>query len=384
MSNDSYVEESSRGWFSRIGDSIKGILFGLLLFIVAFPLLWWNEGRSVERYKSLEEGQGVVISVAATAADPVNNGKLVHTQGLAETDEMLTDDIFGVSANAIKLQRQVSMYQWQEDVKTETKEKVGGTETTKKTYTYQKEWSSDFINSGKFKRSGHDNPPMPFQSKSLAAKQVLLGAFKLNASQINQIGGATELTIDNATPPAELNGKIVSETGNVFYLGDNSGNPQIGDLKVSFTTVNPQDISVVAQQQGNSFSPYQTETGGTIDLLESGLVDAKSMFAIAQQENTLLTWAIRAGGFFMMWLGLSLIFKPLSVLAAVLPFLGNLVAMGTGILALLISLPCTMITVALAWIAYRPLLAGALIAIAAVAIIAMKFMPRRNLAPQYS
>ncbi len=56
MDNDSFTEVSSQGWFSRIGDSIKGILFGIFLFIAAFPLLWWNEGRSVERYNSLKEG----------------------------------------------------------------------------------------------------------------------------------------------------------------------------------------------------------------------------------------------------------------------------------------------------------------------------------------
>jgi hypothetical protein len=40
-----------------------------------------------------------------------------------------------------------------------------------------------------------------------------------------------------------------------------------------------------------------------------------------------------------------------------------------------------MLTIAFAWIAYRPLLAGGLIAIAVIAIVAMKFMPRKNRVP---
>ncbi|NOQ35491.1 MAG: hypothetical protein GQ569_06295, partial [Methylococcaceae bacterium] len=159
MDNDSFSEVTSENWFSRIGNSIKGILFGIILFIAAFPLLWWNEGNSVKTYRSLKEGQGAVISVSSATVDPANNGKLIHTQGLANTEEVLRDDVFGVSATAIKLVRNVSMYQWKEDVKTETKEKVGGTKETKKTYNYNKDWSSSEISSSNFKRSsGHSNP----------------------------------------------------------------------------------------------------------------------------------------------------------------------------------------------------------------------------------
>ncbi len=78
MGDDSFSEVTSENWFSRIADSIKGILFGIILFIVAFPLLWWNEGNSVKTYRSLKEGQGVVISVSSDMVDPANNAKLIH------------------------------------------------------------------------------------------------------------------------------------------------------------------------------------------------------------------------------------------------------------------------------------------------------------------
>lgn len=376
---DDYTEITSESWFSRIADSIKGILFGFILFIIAFLLLWWNEGNSVERYNSLKEGQSIVVSVAATAVDPANNGKLVHTQGMATTEEILQDNEFGVSAPAIKLQRVVAMYQWKETEKSETKEQVGGSKTTKKTYSYDKDWSDDEINSSQFKQaSGHSNPSMPYKSQTFQAQDVSLGAFKLNADQISRVSGEQDFSIQNVQAPAQLAGQKLTATGTGFYLGNNAASPQIGDLKISFKVVKPADVSIVAQQQGNSFAAYPTKAGSTVDLLEMGLMDANAMFAIAQSENTLITWAIRIGGFLLMWIGLSMMLKPLSVLAAVLPFLGDLIAMGTGIFAFLLSLPFTMITIAVAWIAYRPLLAGVLIAVALGAVVTMKFMPRRN------
>ncbi|MEI6707560.1 MAG: TMEM43 family protein [Methylococcales bacterium] len=379
MSDDSYTEVTEQSWFSRIGESIKGILFGFLLFIVAFPLLWWNEGRSVDRYNSLKEGQGMVISVPADAVNPSNDGKLVHTQGLATTQDILQDMVFSVAVPAIQLQRHVAMYQWKETEKSETQEKVGGSKTTTKTYSYDKTWSDEQINSSQFKKvAEHNNPPMSYKSQTFQAQNVSLGAFKLNANQIGRLSGEQDFPVQNVQAPAQLAGKNLNNTGTGFYLGNNPADPQIGDLQISFKIINPSNISLVAEQTGNSFSAYQTKAGSDIDLLEMGLLDANALFAIAERENTFITWGIRIAGFLLMWIGLSMILKPLSVLAAVLPFLGDLIAMGTGLFAFLLSLPFTTITIAIAWIVYRPLLAGILIAVAVLSLVAMKFTPRSH------
>jgi len=53
-------QKSRTRWFSRIGESIKGLLFGGVLFLGSFPLIWWNEGRAVQTYESLQEGRGAL------------------------------------------------------------------------------------------------------------------------------------------------------------------------------------------------------------------------------------------------------------------------------------------------------------------------------------
>ena len=123
---DSYREVTSQGWFSRIFDSIKSVLVGLLLFVVSFPLLFWNEGRAVETAKSLQEGAKTVVSVSADAVDQGNAGKLVHMSGQATPTETLEDPDFGVSASVIRLVRKAEMFQWEEEKKSETKTKLGG------------------------------------------------------------------------------------------------------------------------------------------------------------------------------------------------------------------------------------------------------------------
>ncbi|MCY2994909.1 MAG: hypothetical protein NTY19_44665 [Planctomycetota bacterium] len=61
--SDSFSEVTSQSWFSRLGNAIKGVLLGIILFVVAFPLLWWNEGRAVKTAKGLKEAGGAVVAV---------------------------------------------------------------------------------------------------------------------------------------------------------------------------------------------------------------------------------------------------------------------------------------------------------------------------------
>ena len=94
--------------------SIKSVLFGALLFVAAFPTIFCNEGRAVQTARSLDEGAGVVTSISPGLVDPTLEGRLVHLSGATRTDEVLEDKEFGVSANAIKLIREVEMFQWEQ------------------------------------------------------------------------------------------------------------------------------------------------------------------------------------------------------------------------------------------------------------------------------
>ncbi|MCK5728133.1 MAG: TMEM43 family protein [Methylococcales bacterium] len=378
MNNDSFTDISRENWFSRMGSSLTGIFFGIVLFIAAFPLLWWNEGHSVERYDSLNEGQELVISVSSELIDLENNGQLIHTQGLASSQDVLKDEVFNVSATAIKLVRHISMYQWNEHKTTETTEKIGGTKETKTTYTYEKEWSNHQIESSQFKRLGHTNPTLPFPYKTWKAKNVTVGHFKLNPSQINRITQKSTLSLHSFTAPKTLADKKVAIMGDHFYLGTSEGDPAIGDMKIHFQMVSPMEITVMAQQKGDSFIAYETKAGSPIDFLKSGNIEAKTLFTLAHEENTIMTWALRIAGLLLMWGGLSLILQPLAMLANVVPLLGNIVEIGTKILAFLITIPCAFITIAIAWIAYRPLLAGGLIVVSVLALIAIKLMSHKN------
>ena len=63
-----------------------------------------------------------------------------------------------------------------------------------------------------------------------------------------------------------------------------------------------------------------------------------------------------------------MIFNPLSVLGDVIPLVGTIIGAGTGLVAFILGLAWSLIVIAIAWVRYRPIVAGILIAIAAVLI----------------
>ncbi|MGB5686558.1 MAG: TMEM43 family protein [Candidatus Electrothrix sp.] len=374
MSDDSFTEVTNQSWFSRIGGAIKGIIFGFILFIIAFPLLFWNEGRAVKTYKTLKEGGGAVISVLADQVDANNEGKLIHVTGKATTEDILTDSVFGVSDNALRLRRKVVMYQWQERSESETKKKLGGGTETVTTYSYSKGWEDNVISSSSFKKpEGHENPgAMPYASEEQTAGRVTLGAFTLSSSQVNRINRFEPLSVGSDTQQSQQTEDLdsrMTRQANGFYLGADPASPQVGDVRIQFEAVAPTEVSIVAQQSGSRLESYRTQVGGDIDLLQVGAHTAEAMFEKAQSDNTILTWAMRAGGFVLMMIGLSMIFKVFSVLADVLPFLGSIVEAGTGFMAFLLAGVLSLITIAVAWIVFRPLLGIILLAVAVGLIV---------------
>jgi hypothetical protein len=97
------------------------------------------------------------------------------------------------------------------------------------------------------------------------------------------------------------------------------------------------------------------------------------MFKQAEDQNRMLTWILRLIAFLLMAFGLGLIFNPLATFADVIPIVGSFLRGGIGFFAMMVALPLSFLTIALAWLSYRPVLALALVALA----VGMVFLARQ-------
>lgn len=390
------TETQTTSYFSRIGNSFRGILVGIVMFIVAFPLLFWNEGRAVKRARALTAGARAVISVPASPIDAANEGKLVFVTGNTVTSDILTDSLLGISEPGIRLSRKVEMYQWRENSKTKTEKKTGGSETKTTVYTYELAWSDSLENSSEFKEQGHDNPAaMPCSSEEFQAANVTLGDFTLAESQINLLGPEKPYRFPETFKAPEALGAVLNqgylyipvekvsglygaavstpapapaaENAAPVAVRDPVMKPAVGDIRISYTLAQAGPVSVVARQTGNTFTAYP-QNESTIMLLENAASTPEVMFQNAQNANKMMTWILRIVGFLLMFMGISSVLRPLSVLADVIPFIGSMVGAGNSVIAFLIAAPCSLVTIALAWVFYRPVLGIFLLLLAGAAV----------------
>ncbi len=381
----SYTEVTRQSWISRMGGAFKGILAGLLLFIGSFILLGWNEYRSVKEYRGLNQMESVAVALESPSYNEVNDGVPVHFSGMATTTETLNDPTFLVSAQALKLRRVVEMYQWKENKTPRTETKVGGAEETVTEYTYERVWSEGQISSSSFYSNIHPdtgeqmvNPSMMYSSETYTAENVTVGDFTLSASLKARISGSEALPVNQIPPSANFPANAIIRDGGYYIpasLMGATGGPQIGDYRIRFEVVRPATVTVVAVQNSNrSLTPYMED----FELLSMGEFTLAQMFEQAQAARATLTWILRLVGFAMMFIGLNMILRPLSMLTEVIPLLGRITGGILSFICFILALVLSLITIGIMWIAVRPLLGGAILAVAAGIFLLIFFIRKKK------
>jgi len=384
-------EVTYESWGGRLMNSIKGVLIGIILFIVAFPVLFWNEGRAVDRAQQIATAEGGAVHIDdPSTLDESMQGKLVHMSGLANTEETLVDDKFNIEANAITLQRVAEMYQYKEKSQTKTEKKIGGGTKKTTTYSYDKVWSGSPIDSSDFHDTNYRNKnpkSMPVKSWSRTASLVTLGAYQLSDSLKSQMDESAKLSVNQDMydkMSADIREMFNLENGLLYHskVGGSASSPKIGDLRVTFKVVNPAEVSILASLKGNTFAKHAVEGHKPFEqTLDMGIKTMDEMFQAKKDANVALTWGLRFGGFAIMGIGIYLVLSPLVVVADVVPIIGNILGAGAFLVAALLSFGLSMITISIGWIFYRPLI-GIPLFIVGVGGLVLLFVMRKSKLPE--
>lgn len=354
------AQSESGGCVGRIMHSFVGVLFGVVLFLGSFVLLGWNEYDAVRQTGAITELERIAIAdVSAESVNDANEGRLVHIANAAVSEDELEYRVFGVREQAIHLRWNSSIYQWVEEERKQD---------DRTTYEYHQEWVDQPINSDHFRKHGYSNTGTKhFQDGSVQATNVRFGAFRLTTDLIRQIDNEQlfplpPTIVSDVRPRGEVHEGI-------FYTG-NPDNPEIGDELVEVYIVPPrQDVTVMAQQSQNTFQAYRTKVGISKSLLYLGRLSKDQVIAKQRTEAAIRRWAFRALGFILMWVGLALVFGPIRAIFSFIPFVSRLLEGAIGFVTFFFAAGLTMLTIALAWFAVRPILAIVLIVLAAFALV---------------
>lgn len=370
--------QSKPGFLERLSETAGGTVVGVGLFFLSIYILFTNEGRSLRKASSLDEGLSQVVSLGSfSSLDLQNNNHLVHLSAQLSTSQPLYDPNYRVVVQAVKLKRQVEMYQWVEY--SESKDYQEGGETkTETTYTYNTEWKSELINSRHFdKEIGHQNPSaMAVESVTVVAPEVRVGPFILSKGLVEQINNFQTLSLRDL--PAVNMDPFLSTDDDYFYHTQNPRRPEVGDVRVRFSFAGlsgemshhgpAQTVSIVAMQRGEQLVPFKTKSGDSLEILYLEELSAEEVFEKEHQYNSMTTWGLRAAGWALMFLSIQLTMRIIYTLVDWVPVLRELVSVGLKLFALCISCSLSLLTIGVGWFFYRPLMAMALGALALVPV----------------
>ena len=193
--------------------------------------------------------------------DHSNEGKLVLINGkIKYNNEILYDDLFGISAKAPRLLRYVEVYQWEQH------EEINNNGKT--VYKYDKVWSNDIIKSKDFKKKGHSNiTKKNIETKFYTHDTIKIGKFKLSKKQKNNIACNVQIRLGSNMSIPIKDFKIYD---NFFMNSKDPLNPEIGDYRISYYYSDWENVTILASQHNDTFTDYITKKKERINYINNG------------------------------------------------------------------------------------------------------------------
>ena len=331
---------------------LAGILGGALLFLCAFPVLYFNEAQ--ENLSKVAE-QAIAYSIDETSS------YLGYTVGTFEATNKANDPL--LTREFVAVSRTVEMYGYIETQSTTTTNS-GNTQSTLNSeirYTYSKAWLTNPAQTTTWRGRTSDFPrdlpinyntwvvnlPQPRTSTStgLSINNIPVDGTNLDLSASNDLSVTQDMIVDNVY--SVLLGDLYTSIQGSFDLTK----PVIGDVRISFTVIEFDDQGLLLGNiDNNQFSAFTTDGGNIMYRFFNGESTIENVVSQLQTEYQLTIWIFRVVGFLMLFVGLLLSFKPISTLFNFIPIFGSVGSSLFTVVIFVVSLVLAVTTIVISLI----------------------------------
>lgn len=314
---------------------LTGILGGALIFLCAFPVLYFNEAQ---------ENLSKVAEQAVEYNEALESSYLGYTVGAFSATNKANDPL--LTREFVAVTRTVEMYGYIETQSTATTNS-GNTQSSFNSeirYTYSKAW---LVNPGQtttWRGRTSDFPrdlpinyntwivnlPQPRTSTStgLSINNIPVDGTNLDLSASNDLSVTQDMIVNNSYTVV-LNDLYFTNQER-FDLST----PLIGDVRISFTVIEFDDQGLLLGNiDNNQFSAFTTDSGNIMYRFFNGESTIENVVSQLQTEYQLTIWIFRVVGFLMLFVGLLLSFKPISTLFNFIPIFGSV---GSGLFTIML------------------------------------------------
>lgn len=253
-----------RGWPAADGRLLLKVL-GTLLLLAGVGLVAVTENGVLDYRRASERHGGEVHDLGSRGQpDASLHDGMVRVSGPVHVVAPPRDVDFNQTADTPVLVRKVEMFQWREI-------RVGGDAH------YELDWVDHAVDSSRFLHpGGHFNPgAFPVKGQRIDSTETHVGAFILSPTLLHALPGSDRMKPDANVLPPNL-AATFSADGDYLVTSEHPDSPRLGDLRVSWSTVPLQTVTVVARLDGALLVPAQHADDGRgfeIQVGERPLVD---------------------------------------------------------------------------------------------------------------
>ncbi len=225
-------------WSKAAASGWKIVGATLILAGVALAAVGAND---VLQYETSLAAHGGVVVDLGTAAQPAadQHGRMLRVVGKPVVVDPPRDAPFNLKSDTPLLTRHVEMFQWREV-------------NISNRLHYELDWVDHLVDSNRFKQPhGHANPAaLPLQGREFAAGRIRIGGFSLGPTLQRALPGLVKVPPDTRALAANL-AVSFGQHGDYLQTSVRPTSPQLGDLRVSWTAVPLQQITLVARADGD-------------------------------------------------------------------------------------------------------------------------------------
>ncbi len=285
------------------------LTLGIALLLIFGSGLYSMEKHFATQSKSLSELEETAVPMKnITQVDAALNNKLIYAQGPAKTNDNLIDDRFGINVKGLGLVYNVYFYQ---DVDTGEG--------------FEVDWISNpdmYLNPQDYDINAHIFDELT--GKTVYVKDATLGAYTIDPTLLQGLHDATPMEL--RITPAQLealheamyaagkkalyipdsiemydkakkdmkNPRMLAKiVDNEIYLGYDPKDPQLGDMRITFSVIPEQDVSVIALPEGNTLMPYKDSSNLSIPLIVGRKTSMSATIQEYLDKNTDNMWTLR-------------------------------------------------------------------------------------------
>ncbi len=295
------------------------LIAGIILVLMGAGILYWNMQRTERTAGVLAQAKALCVALPSNAkVDKAFHNKLVYTTGSLIAGGQSLDTHFGFGLEGIGFSKKVEYYQYVEKSTKKKEKDASGKEISKTVYEYKKEWKDKPVSSVSFSDKKRENTLLieNVEEEVVFGKKTRLGAYVVAEEVLMPL--APQKADAESQAPTALNvseadmqkmhtyiltqghkdaegirefyedgqeGSLVHVQGNVLYLGQEVDDPDVGDIRITYTIIPTQEVSLVAKADSARFVPYTSESGELFSLIRRGNISMETMFENAQSQN---------------------------------------------------------------------------------------------------